>query len=176
MNRLLLFVVLLISASQARAQYYTPTPSYLFVKKGAKKKQTYTEGDVITIVCKNDSVYSGRITLLYNDTIYLYGRPFPRTGIRTVLIPHKKNKFPLDWKTAALITAGSVAVAGGLMLNGQEKRDEAWITGFALGYGGFISQYAFRGLLGTMKRKKYRIGSKYRLQVLDFHLPGKKGF
>lgn len=175
MRPLLILPFFFFCMTELSAQY-SVTPSYLFIKKGIKKKRTYTEGDHVILQMKNDSIYSGMITLLYNDTIYLFGKPVPARNVKAVLIPHKKNKFPVDLKTLGLITAGSAMVAGGLMLNGQEKRDEALITGFAMGYGSLLTQYAGKGLFNAVRRKKYRIGKKFRLQVLDFHIPGRKGF
>ncbi len=172
MNRLLLLFFLLGLPFALVAQ----TPSYLFIKKGIKKKRTYVEGDHILLLGRNDSLYAGMITLLYNDTIYLYGRPVGRSQVKAVIIPYKKNRFPVDAKTLLLITGGSALVAGGLMINGQEKRDEALLTGFVMGYGSLLTQYAGKGIINAVRRKKYRIGNKFRLQVLDLHLPGRKGF
>lgn len=175
MRPLLILTIALFYITELSAQY-SPTPSYLFIKKGIKKKRTYTEGDYIMVEMRNDSIHAGMITLLYNDTIYLFGKPVPARDVKAVFIPRRKNKFPVDIKTLGLITAGSAMVAGGLMLNGQEKRDEALITGFAMGYGSILTQWGGRGLFNAVRRKKFRMGNKFRLQVLDFHMPGRKGF
>ena len=59
---------------------------YLFVKKGIKKKQIYTEGDIIHVKLRNGDRYQGYITLLRNDTIFINGQPVPGTSVKEVLL------------------------------------------------------------------------------------------
>ena len=159
---------------------YTISPAqingYLYVKKGIKKKRTYTEGDRIYLQLKNDTIVSGLITLLMNDTIFLRGKPIPLSKIQAVLIPRKKNRFPADAKTMLLIGAGSGLTAVGLTLNDNEDWDDAIIAGLAIGYGGLITKYLGNGVLHALQRKKFRIGRKYRLLLIDFHIPRRRAF
>src|SRR5688572_15724334 len=68
---------------------------YLFIKKGAKKKRTYTEGDMIRLKLTDGSLASGTITLLRNDTIFLNGHPIPVGWVSEVLLKRKaKRPFP----------------------------------------------------------------------------------
>ena len=69
---LLLFILFLGCIVKAASQ-----TGYLFIKKGAKKKKEYLEGDRIFLRLSDGMVRTGVITRLMNDTIYLSGRPVP---------------------------------------------------------------------------------------------------
>jgi hypothetical protein len=171
MNRLLLLLTIFLLPVLAGAQ-----PGYLFVKKGAKKKKTYEEGDRVALRLTNDTVYYGLITLLYRDTIYLTGKPIPAKDVKAVVLPVRTNKFPLDGKTILLLTGGSALVSGGLMLNDMETPKNAIITGFAMGFGSILVRYGIQTVRHWFRKKEYRMGNKYRIQVLEFHMQGRLGF
>lgn len=172
MNRLLLTLsfCFLYAASPAQIN------GYLYVKKGIKKKRTYTEGDRIYLQLTNDTIATGLITLLMNDTIYLVGKPIPVNKVKAVLIPRRRNRFPADAKTMLLIGAGSGLTAVGLTLNNNQEWDDAIIAGLAIGYGGLLTKYLGNGVLHALQRKKFRIGRKYRLNLIDFHIPRRRAF
>lgn len=172
MNRLLLALSFCFLYATSSAQIN----GYLYVKKGIKKKRTYTEGDRIYLQLTNDTIVAGLITLLMNDTIYLTGKPVPLNKIQAVLIPRKKNRFPADAKTMLLIGVGSGLTAVGLTLNNNETWENAIIAGLAIGYGGLMTKYLGNGVLHALQRKKYRIGKKYRLLLIDFHIPRRRAF
>ena len=65
MNRLLLLFIFVFAFLSSYSQ-----TGYLFVKKGHKKKRTYTEGETIYLRLQNDSVYYGMITRLMDETIF----------------------------------------------------------------------------------------------------------
>ncbi len=170
MNRLLVVVIFLFSSLFSWSQ-----TGYLFVKKGFKKKRTYTEGSAIYLRLHNDSLRYGMITRLMNDTIFLSGRPIPRVAVKEVIVHDKNRKrFHVDTKTFLLITGGVALVAGGLALSGQADFNEALLAGTVIGYGPLAIGYLKSKI--SLKRKKYRIGKKFRLQVLDFYIPRKRGF
>lgn len=171
MNRLLLIFTICLLPAFTYAQ-----PGYLFVKKGVKKKKTYEEGDRIALRLHNDTVYHGLITLLYVDTIYLNGKPIAAKDVKAVVLPKRSNKFPVDGKTLLLITAGSAMVSGGLMLNDMETPKNAIMTGLAMGFGSILVRYGIQTVVHWFRKKEYPIGRKYRLQVLEFHMPGRLGF
>ena len=170
MNRLLIIIIFLLSSLLSWSQ-----TGYLFVKKGYKKKRTYTEGSTIYLRLQNDSVRYGMITRLMNDTIFVSGRPIPRIAVKEVIIHARERKsFRVSAKNILLITGGVVLVTGGLTLSKQADFNEALIAGTVMGYGPLAIGYLKSKI--SLKRKKYKIGKKFRLQVLDFYIPRKRGF
>jgi len=137
--------------------------------------KTYTEGENIYLRLQNDSVYYGIITRLMNDTIYISGRPIPCKKVKEVIIRQKdQNAFYISAKDFLLITGGVALVAGGLTLSEQADFNEALIAGSVIDYGPLVIGYVKSKI--SLKRKKYRIGKKFRLQILDFYLPRKRAF
>lgn len=168
MNRLLL-ILFLFSSVCACSQ-----TGYLFVKKGYKKKKTYTEGDRILLQLKDGRIRNGYITRLRNDTIFISGQAVPVAEVQTVVLNDKKKVFSVDAKTLLLITGGVALTTAGLALSGQADFGEALTAGLTIGYAPLLLRYI--GSKISLKRKKYRIGKQFRLQILDFHLPGRRGF
>ena len=170
MDRLLLVFVFFFTSILSHAQ-----TGFLFVKKGHKKKRTYAEGENIYLRLQNDSVYYGLITRLMNDTIFLSGHPVPRLAVKEVIIGTKnRRKFQVSTKDFLLITAGVVLVTGGLTLSNQAEFEEALLVGTVIGYGPLAFGYLKSKI--SFKRKKYKIGKKFRLQIIDFYLPRKRAF
>ena len=170
MNRLLLLFAFYISFLSSFSQ-----TGYLFIKKGYKKKRTYFEGEQIYLRLQNDAVYYGMITRLMNDTIFVSGRPVPRTTVKEVLIPRdKSDKFHISTNDFLLVTAGVALVTAGLTLSNQAEFEEALLAGAVIGYAPLGIAYLKNTV--SFKRKKYRIGKKFRLQIIDFYIPRKRGF
>lgn len=170
MNRLLVIIIFLLSSMFSWSQ-----TGYLFVKKGFKKKKIYTEGENICLRLQNDSLYYGMITRLMNDTIFVSGRPVPRIAVKQVIIRRRERKsFQVSAKNLLLITGGVALVTGGLTLSKQAEFKEALIAGAVIGYAPLAVGYLKSKI--SLKRKKYKIGKKFRLQVLDFYIPRKRGF
>jgi hypothetical protein len=59
-------------------------------------------------------------------------------------------------------------------LSNQAEFNEALLAGVVIGYGPIAVAYLKSKI--SLKRKKYRIGKKFRLQVLDFYIPQKRPF
>ena len=170
MNRLLIFFTFIFSSILSNSQ-----TGYLFVKKGIKKKRTYTEGSTIYLRLHNDSLYYGIINRLMNDTIFVSGRPIPRIAVKQVIISKKtRRSFHVPVKDLLLITGGAALVTGGLTLSKQSEFKEALIAGTIMGYGPLAFGYLKSKI--SLKRKKYKIGKKFRLQMIDFYIPRKRGF
>jgi hypothetical protein len=169
MNRLLFFILFIFSSVTLQAQ-----TGFLFVKKGYKKKKTYTEGDRIILQLKDGRIYNGLITLLMNDTVFIGGKPVPCTDVRAVVLNRKPKSFGVDGKTLLLITGGVALTTAGLTLSEQASFKEALTAGLVIGYGPLLLKYI--GSKISLRRKKYRTGKKFRLQVLDFHMPRNRGF
>ena len=170
MNRLLL----LVAFSFCFISSYSQT-GYLFIKKGHKKKRTYLEGEYIYLRLQNDTIFYGRITRLMNDTIFVNGRPIPGVTVKEVLTPpDKSRKFHISTKDFLLVTAGVALVTAGLTVSDQAEFEEALLAGTIIGYGPLAIAYLKNTV--SFQRKRYRIGKKFRLQVIDFYLPRKRGF
>jgi hypothetical protein len=145
------------------------------VKKGLKKKKTYAEGERILLQVNNDTIYSGIITLLRNDTIFINGRPIQRATVTSVILNGKqKKKFRTSAGELLLITGGAALTTAGLTLSKQASLQEAMTAGVVIGYSPLLLRYL--GSKISLKRKRYRIRKKLYLQVLDFHLPRQRGF
>lgn len=171
MNRLrsfLTFLFLLCAALSFSQQ------GFLFVKKGFKKKKIYTEGDAIQLKLNDGSYRKGIITLLRNDTIFINGQPVYRPLITDVLLKRKPKKLLPDAKTLLLIGGGVVLTTVGLIVSKQAGFEEAVKASLIIGYGPLLIKHFGGSLMRVMVRKKFRIGKKFRLQVLDFHLPQNK--
>ena len=115
------------------------------------------------------------ITRLMNDTIFVSGRPVPRIAVKEVIIRNKtRQSFHVPVKDLLLITAGATLVTGGLTLSKQAEFKEALIAGAVIGYGPLAFGYLKSKI--SLKRRKYKIGKKFRLQMIDFYIPRKRAF
>jgi hypothetical protein len=164
--RLIVFASCLLSAFSSFSQQ-----GLLFIKTGAHKKRTYTEGDLIHLKLSDGTSRKGVITLLRNDTIFVNRQPVYRPLVSQVILDRKSARSLPDVKTMLLIGAGSALTAAGLTLSKQAKLEQAIVAGLVIGYGPLLVRYLGEHFIHLFIRKKFRIGRKYRLQVLDFYLP-----
>lgn len=165
MTRLLFLLVIgLLSFSSFSQQ------GFLFVKKGFHKKRTYTEGDVIAFRLVDGSYVKGTITLLRNDTVFINEVPIHRPLIKEVILKSNSKITWPDPKTLLLIGAGVALTTIGLTLSKQASFEKALKAGLVIGYGPLAVKQV--GILGLhlLTRKKFKIGKKFHLQVLDFHI------
>jgi hypothetical protein len=172
MNRLRSFltILFLLCAALSFSQQ-----GFLFVKKGFKKKKIYTEGDAIHLKLNDGSYRKGIITLLRNDTIFINGQPVYRPLITDVLLKGRPRKpFPADKKTILIIAGGAALTTFGLIVSKQATEKEAIIAGPVIGFAPLLLKHFGGRLIRAMVRRKFRIGKKFRLQVLDFHIPQRK--
>lgn len=119
-------------------------------------------------------MHAGIITMLRNDTIWINGMPVARKSVKAVYPPHKKKSFHVTAKDLLLITGGVALFTAGVALSKQATFKKAIIGGAVIGYGNLGIQYIMKTL--SFKRKKYKIGKKFQLSVLDFHIPRQRGF
>jgi len=167
MKKIFFFLLLFMGMLTAgEAQY-----GHLYVKKGMKKKKEYLEGDRIMLRGKDGYLYTGVITLLRNDTIFINGLPLPRADVASVLNARPKKKFRIEPKQLLLVAGGMVLVTGGLTLSKQASFGEAAKSAAVIGVAPMVIPFLTSKI--SLKKKKYRIGKKFRLQVLDFYLPYK---
>ncbi len=168
MNRPRLFLLLLLffTGSSSFSQQ-----GFLFVKKSFHKKRVYTEGDVINLKLVDGSYQKGVITLLRNDTIFVNSQPVHRPLITGILLERKPKQTLPDVKTMLLIGAGVALTTAGLTLSKQATFENDLAASFSIGYGPLLLKYFGSLLMRSFIRKKFRIGKKFHLQVLDFYLP-----
>jgi len=168
MNRLTAFILslFLLFSSTCFSQ-----AGYLFVKKGIKKKRVYMEGSFISLKLIDGTYVKGIITLLRNDTIFLNGKPIHKTAVQEVLLKKRpKTPFP-DAKTLGLIGAGAALTSAGLAISKQASTKDALIAGPVIGFAPLLIKHFGGRAIRAIPRKKFRIGKKFYLQILDFHIP-----
>jgi hypothetical protein len=172
MNRLLLLLLLLFCCTTSYQQ-----PNYLFIKKGFHKKKTYEEGDRIHIQLNDGKEKTGIITRIINNSVYINGEEIAQEEIAAVLLDGKKKKpFPVDFKTMLLIGAGAGLTTLGLSLNDANEPTTALVAGLTIGYGPLLLKHFGGRILYALKRKKYKMGKRFRLQVFDIYVPPKRPF
>lgn len=148
---------------------------YLFIKKKGHKKKTYVEEDRITLELNNGTVYRGLITLLKDDTIFINGKPVRVDSVKSVILRSGPEKtFHITPQTWLIISGGVALTTLGLTASKQAKFKEALTAGVVIGYGPILIYYLKSKI--SFRRKKFSIGRKFQLQVLDFHLPQNSGF
>ena len=160
--RCLLLLFLLFFYQDTYAQ-----KAFLFIKKGGKKVHTFYEGDPIKLKAGN-YIYDGYIAGLKNDSIYIKGMVIHRSQVNAIYFKRQKPK-GVTAKQLAFITGGVVLSTFGMVASNYETFDNAWKSSTAIGYGPVLVNKARRHI--SFKRKKYHIGKKFSLQVLDFYLP-----
>ncbi len=172
MKPIFLFLIFLIAATQAEAQF-----NELVLRKNGIAKKRYAEGAVITLQTKLGLKYSGIIYLIQNDSIYfsdggIHKRDialvFKRASKKHTIIPFSKEAFLYSNLGIPLFTAG-------LVISGEPLLNSA-LSGIGLVYVPIVLYNAQQLIFKSNKR--YRIGDKYDLQVLDLYpseiLPEKK--
>lgn len=161
-SKLLLFLFIL-AAFSATAQF-----NELVLRKNGISMKRYKEGSVIALQTKLGMKYSGVIYLIQNDSVYFSGGGI---HMRDIAVVYKKQKgryhvLPFDTKTFLLTNAGIPLFTAGLVISG-EPFQQSLLSGIGLVYIPIVlynlQQLIFKG------NKKYRIGSKYDLQVMDFY-------
>jgi hypothetical protein len=138
----------------------------LVLKKNGMHVRTYTTGSQMTMKTIYDQWFSGMITNMRHDSVYLNGMPFHFKEIAAIHV--------LRINFANTILAGGMLVSGGGIfllgaVNGIYRGDDSkdWyttsglITGGALLIGGF--------LLTRTHNKNYRIGRKFALEYLTLN-------
>ncbi|HYM92689.1 MAG TPA: hypothetical protein VET23_01005 [Chitinophagaceae bacterium] len=170
MTRFFSIIILLIFSLAAH-----PQMAYLFVKKGIRKKKIYVEEERIMLRLKNGAVYNGLITLLKDDTIFINGHPVPAESVQAVILSIKtKKSFHIGAKELLLISGGAALTIAGLSLSKQATFKQALTAGLVIGFGPLLIQYIQTKV--SLRRRQYVMGKKFHLQILDFHVPAKRGF
>jgi hypothetical protein len=164
--------LLLLFASVANAQY-----NELVLRKNGIAKKRYAEGSTISLQTKLGLRYTGTIYLIQNDSIYFLGGGIHKRDVAIVFKKQKrKHQFiPFNKQAFLYSNLGIPLFTAGLAVSG-EPFGKSLVSGVALVYVPVLlynaKQLIFKG------NKKYRLGNKYDLQVLDLYpsekLPEKK--
>ena len=161
---LLLLIFIQLSAGNCAGQ-----KSFLFVKRNGHKVKTWTEGDIIRLRLVNDDLVEGRILLLKNDSIYINDLAFKSNFVKKVILERKEKKpFPVTGLQLLYITGGVGLATVGMKASGWETTGRALLYSSVIGYGPILISAITRKL--NLRRKEYKIGGKFSLQVLDFYL------
>ncbi|MGZ8537242.1 MAG: hypothetical protein ACXWV9_03215 [Flavisolibacter sp.] len=141
----------------------------LFVKKhGYKRVAVFVEGDFIKFRLKDRSIIEGYIALIKNDSIYVNGVGFDKEELERIII--RKNDAKGLLQQFMITTAASAALVGILYLGDKDKEDPDIIPKVVvISYAPFV----IRGIK-FLKRKKYSLGKKFKLQTVDLHFNDKK--
>jgi len=114
---------------------------------------------------------------LLNNNIYINGEELAQEQIAIVFLDGKpKQPFPVDAKTMLLIGAGAGLTTLGLSLNNANDPKVALVAGLVIGFGPLLLKHFGGRLLYALKRKKYKMGKKYKVQVFDIYVPRKLSF
>ena len=157
-----IFIFLLISI-EAAAQY-----NQLILRKNRIAYKRYQEGSLIHIQTITGLKYSGVIRLLQNDSIYFIGSGihkndiaavYKKSGGRQPFIPYSKELFLYSNAGIPLFTAG-------LVISGESFL-KSFLGAVSLVYAPVLF-YNIKRLV-TSGSKKYTIGNKYDIQVLDLY-------
>jgi hypothetical protein len=157
---LLLFFILLSQCLMAQR-------GYLYVKKnGIKKKATFAEGSPIKLRLQDKTYVEGVITYLKADTVYINNVEYPQSEIAAIIVKQKeKDK---HFGTMLLYAGAGTALSTiGMTLANWTDFKTALITSAVIGFGPLLIQKLLH-----LKRKQYKIGRKYSLQILDLHFGG----
>jgi len=163
MKPLYFFCFILLFHFSAAAQF-----NQLILRKNGIAQKRYSEGSVITIQTKLGLKYSGTIYLIQNDSIFFSGggihkndivAVYKRSGGRERIIPFSKEAF-------LYANAGIPLFTAGLVISGQPFVTSL-IAGVTLVYAPILF-YNIKRVI-TNGNKRYTIGEKYDLQVLDLY-------
>jgi hypothetical protein len=167
-----ILLLLLFFTSVANAQF-----NELVLRKNGISKKRYAEGSTITLQTKLGLRYTGTIYLIQNDSIYFLGGGIHKRDVAIVFKKQKrKHQFiPFNKQAFLYSNLGIPLFTAGLAISG-EPLGKAIVSGVALVYVPVVlynaQQVIFKG------NKKYRLGNKYDLQILDLYpsekLPEKK--
>ena len=163
--RCLLIIIGFFIISNTSAQ-----TGYLNVKKNGRKVRTFYEGDYVRVQI-GQRIFEGYLNLLKDDTVYIDRTAYHHSQLKTIYLPRKKPK-GTSIKQIAFVTAGVALSTFGMVVSKYETFDNALRSTAAIGYGPLVINELRRHI--SFKKKKYKLGKKFTVQVLDFYLPVKR--
>ncbi len=159
--KLIFTFIFFIVAASSYAQF-----NQLILRKNGIAHKRYSEGSVIHIQTKLGLKYSGVIYLIQNDSVYFSEGGIHKTDIVAVFKKPlgKEGIIPLSKQTFLYTNAGIPLFVAGLVISGQPFVSSL-IAGVSLVYAPILL-YNIKRLI-TNGTRRYLIGDKYDLQVLD---------
>lgn len=163
MKLIFTFLLFILAASSSYAQF-----NQLILRKKGIAHKRYTEGSVIHIQTKLGLKYSGTIYLIQNDSIYFVDGGIHKNEIVAVFKkPLGKEKIiPFSKQVFLYTNAGIPLFVAGLVISGQPFVSSL-LAGVTLVYAPIVL-YNIKRLI-TNGTRRYSIGTKYDLQVLDLY-------
>lgn len=159
MKSILVYLLFLIPAFVAAQN------DVLVLKKRGYHVRSYTVGDELTMETVYHQWFSGHITYMRSDTIFLNGMGFDYKEIKTIRRVH--TNFGNTVLPAGMIAAGAGSFILGAV-NGAYRHDRSseWYTKTGVITASSLL-VAGAAILAFTKTTKYRIGRKYKLDYLQ---------
>lgn len=163
MRQFFTFLILILSLSVTAQNY-----NQLLLRKNGITIKRFAEGTAIHLKSKLGLEYSGTIYLIQNDSIYFsnngihirdIGTVYKKVKSRSPVIPFSKEAFLYS-------NLGIPLFVTGLLISG-EPFARALIFGVGIVYAPIVLYNVKRLLFGV--NRKYVIGKKFDLLVLDIH-------
>jgi len=166
MKLLLLLFTLCFTLTTVTAQKSEPQ---LLLRKNGKVIKRFYRGDQIIITTALKQPLAGYITALKEDSIFLNQIGFSLKEIAALQKPKSpKRTMQVSAENLALITLGVGLTTAGITLSGWENFSTSLAYASALGYGPIVLNKIMTARV--FKKKRYRMGNKFALQVLDLRL------
>lgn len=96
-------------------------------------KETFIEGNAISLQTSDGIALNGMIILLRNDTIFLNQQAIPARKVTRIILSEKEKIVSLD--EFIYMSLGVAIVTGGMLLSGLEEFEPALIYACVMGYG-----------------------------------------
>ncbi len=165
MKKVITFLLSFILAIAAISQL----PVSLNLKKGVKLINKYQQNDPIIIITNYHQPVYGVITKMFGDSVFINNIGFSLKeiiGIKKMI--HKKTS-RISAEQYGFIALGSILMATGVYVAGWQDLKTSAAYGLAIGFGPIVLNKLL-GVASIFKRKKYMLGNKYQLQILDLQL------
>lgn len=142
------------------------TEPQLLLRKNGKVIKRFYSGDQLIITTSFHQTLVGYITAIKEDSIFLNQIGFSLKEIVAVQKPQSpKRSMQVSAEQLALITLGVGLTTAGITLSEWENFGTSLAYASALGYGPIVLNKIMTARL--FKKKRYRMGNKFALQVLD---------
>lgn len=144
-------------------------PVTLNLKNNGKLIKKYYKGDPIIIITNYHQSVQGVISNMFNDSLFINQIGFSLKEIIGVKKIIYKKSVGMSAEQYGLIALGSLLMATGVYVAGWEDLKTSATYGLAIGFGPIIVNKLVSSA-SILKRKKYMLGNKFQLQILDLQI------